>query len=407
MKKVRKMKGVLRVKKWLLSSAALLMLSPAAVYAQSMDTYANESVSKVDYNKVANSTFTTWDQVANEIEKQLNVFETDINLTYKGSMTNFSDNLQEAFDKVQKRAIYASGHLKSTSISTDTAGNIKFKINYLTNKTQEAAVQKKVDQVLKSIITPSMTTFQKVKAVNDYIVSNAAYGENTKSSPHSAHALLMEGQAVCQGYALLTYKMLSQIGVEVQYVVGVVNGNEDHAWNLVKVDGKWYHLDTTWNDPLPNRVGTSSYDYFLVNDSQLKKDHKWVTSDYPAATSTTYSYMQNVHYAQQLNNSLYFSNKADNNKLYKLDLETTKKTKLVDKRVLYIVGVGDTIYFSDFSNSGYLTKMNVKSSKTEVLVQKAVTDLMISGDQLIYKVGSKEQKIKIDVPSQSSTTQKK
>lgn len=401
------MKGELIMKKWLLSSAALLMLSPTAVYAQSKDTYANESVSKVVYNKVANSTMTTWDQVINEIEKQINVFETDINLSYKGSMTNFDDYVLAALDRAKKQAVYAGGHIKDTTITTDLAGNIKFKINYLTTKSQEVAVQKKVDQVLANIITPLMTTFQKVKAVNDYVVSNAVYGENTKSSPHSAYALLMEGQAVCQGYALLTYKMLNQIGVEVQYVVGVVNGNEDHAWNLVKVDGKWYHLDTTWNDPLPNRVGTSSYDYFLVTDSQLKKDHKWVTSDYPAATSTTYSYMQNVHYAQQLNNSLYFSNKADNYKLYKLDLGTTQKTKLADKRALYIVGAGDTIYYSDFSNGGYLTKMNVKSLKTEVLVQKAVTDLMINEDHLIYKVGSKEHKMKIDVPSQSSSAQKK
>lgn len=407
MKIVRKMKGVLKMKKWLLSSAILLMLSPTVADAQSKDASEKEGASKVTYNVVANSTITTWDQVVKEIEKQMNAFETDINLSYKGSMTNFNDNVLAAFDKAQKQAVYAGGHIESTSISTDSAGDIKFKIKYLTTKTQEVTVQKKVDQVLANIITPSMTTFQKVKAVNDYIVSNAKYGESTKSSPHSAHALLMEGQAVCQGYALLTYKMLDQIGVEVQYVVGVVNGNEDHTWNLVKVDGKWYHLDTTWNDPLPNRTGTSSYDYFLVTDAQLKKDHTWVTSDYPAATSTIYSYMQNVHYAQQMNNSLYFSNKADNNKLYKLDLGTAKKTKLADTRVLYIVGAGDAIYYSDFSNSGYLTKMNIKTLKTEVLVKKAVTDLTITENNLVYKVGSKEQKIKIDVPALTSTTQKK
>ena len=395
------------MKKWLLSSAALLMLSPTAAYANGTDTYVNAGASKIAYNAVANTEITTWDQVVKEVVKQMNEFSTDISISYKGSMANFSDNALAAFDKAKQQAVYAGEHIESISSSTDTAGNIKFKIKYLTNKAQEEIVQKKVDQVLANIITPSMTTFQKVKAVNDYIVSNAKYGESTKSSPHSAHALLIEGQAVCQGYALLTYKMLNQIGVDVQYVVGVVDGNVPHAWNLVKIDGKWYHLDTTWNDPLPNRVGTSSYDYFLVTDTQLKKDHKWVTSDYPAATSTTYSYMQNVHYAQQINNSLYFSNKADNNKLYNLDLGTGKKTKLADKRVLYIVGAGDTIYYSDFSNGGYLTKMNIKTLKTEVLVKKAVTDLMINGDNLVYKVASKEQKIKIDVPTKSSATQKK
>lgn len=407
MKAVRIMKGVFKMKKWLLSSAALLMLSPTAVYANGTDTYVNVGSPKVVYNAVANTSITTWDQVVKEVVKQLKEFSTDISITYKGSMANFSDNALAAFDEAKQQAVYASGHIESMSVSTDSAGNIKFKVKYLTTKAQEVTVQKKVDQVLASIIRPSMTTFQKVKAVNDYIVSNATYGEKTKSSPHSAFALLMEGQAVCQGYALLTYKMLNQIGVDVQYVVGVVDGNVPHAWNQVKIDGKWYHLDTTWNDPLPNRPGTSSYDYFLVTDAQLKKDHAWVTSDYPAATSTSYSYMQNVHYAQQINNKLYFSNTADNNKLYTLDLATGKKTKVVDKRALYIVGVGDTIYYSDYSNGGYLTKMNIKSLKTEVLVKQGVTDLTISGSELAYKVGSKSQKIKIDVPTKSSTIPKK
>ena len=395
------------MKKWLLSSAALLMLSPTAAYAHNTDAYVNEGASPVAYNVVANSAMTTWDQVAKEVAKQMNAFTTDIRITYKGSMANFNDNVLASFDKAQQQAVYAGEHIDSTSMTMDSAGNIKFKVKYLTTKAQEEVVQKKVDQVLANIITPSMTPFQKVKAVNDYIVSNASYGENTKSSPHSAYALLMEGQAVCQGYALLTYKMLDQIGVEVQYVVGVVNGNEDHAWNLVKLDGKWYHLDTTWNDPLPNRPGTSTYDYFLVTDAQLKKDHTWITSDYPAATSKSYSYMQNVHYAQQLNNTLYFSNNADNDKLYSLDLATGKKIKVKDTRALYIAGVGDTIYYSDYSNGGYLTTMNIKTLKTEVLVKQAVTDLVISDDQLVYKVGSKEHKIKINLPTKSNTTHKK
>ncbi|MFJ7951912.1 transglutaminase domain-containing protein [Lysinibacillus sp. NPDC096418] len=395
------------MKKWLLSSAALLMLSPTAAYAKGADIYVNEGVSKVAYNVVADSTITTWDQVVNEVVKQLNEFTTEISITYKGSMKNHNDNALAALKKATQQAIYAGEHIESTVISTNSAGNIKFKIKYLTNKEQEEKVQKKVDQVIASIITPSMTTFQKVKAVNDYIVSNATYGEKTKSSPHSAYALLMEGQAVCQGYALLTYKMLNQIGVETKYVVGFIDGDVPHAWNLVKVDGKWYHLDTTWNDPLPNRPGTSSYDYFLVTDEQLKKDHTWVTSDYPAATSTSYSYMQNVHYAQQINNTLYFSNTADNHKLYQLDLATGKRKKVVDTRALYIVGAGDTIYFSNYSNSGYLTKMNINSLKTEVLVKQAVTDLTISGSDLVYKVGTKEQKIKIDIPTKSSESPKK
>ncbi|TQR30585.1 DUF5050 domain-containing protein [Lysinibacillus sphaericus] len=384
------------MKKWLISGAALLMLSPTAAYAQHADARSVNTSSVFAYNVVADNKVTTWDQFTTEIVKQLNNFAPEIKITYSGSMTDFKKNFMKSFEKAQEQAVYASGHMESTAISADSMGNVTFKVKYLTNQTQEAAVQKKVDQILKTIIKPSMKTeFEKVKAINDYIVSNTTYGTKTKASPHSAYALLMEGQAVCQGYALTAYKMLEQAGFDVKYVVGTVNNNEAHAWNLVKIDGKWYHLDTTWNDPLPNRYGASSYDYFLVTDAQLKKDHKWIASNYPAATSTKYSYMQNVHFAYQVNNTLYFSNTADKDKLYTLDLASGKKTKVIDKRALYITGADNFLYFSDYSNSGYLTKLNLKTLKTEMLVKQVVSDLRINDNYLVYNVNGKEQKLKI------------
>jgi len=371
------------------------MLSPTAAYAQQADARSVNTSPISAHHVVASTNVTTWDQFTTEIVKQLNNFAPEINITYSGPMTDFKKKFMESFKKAQEQAVYAGGHMESTNISADSTGNVTFKVKYLTNQTQEAAVQKKVDQILKAIIKPSMTEFEKVKAINDYIVSNATYGTKTKASPHSAYALLMEGQAVCQGYALMAYKMLDQAGFDAKYVVGTVNGNVAHAWNLVKVDGQWYHLDTTWNDPLPNRFGASSYDYFLVTDAQLKKDHKWIASNYPAATSSKYNYMLNVHFAYQDKNTLYFSNTADKDKLYKLDLASGKKTKVIDKRALYITGADDSLYFSDYSNSGYLTNLNLKTLKTEVLVKQAVTDLRINGNFLVYNVKGNEQKLKI------------
>ena len=371
------------------------MLSPTVANAQSAQTQPL-TPSPIAYNVMASTKIATMDQLTTEIAKQLNDFATEIKVTYSGSMTDFDKKFMEAFEQAQQQATYASGHLQSMTMTADSAGNATYKVKYSTNATQETAVQKKIDGVLKTIIKPSMTQFQKVKAINDYIVSNTTYGTKTKASPHSAYALLFEGQAVCQGYALSAYKMLEQAGIETKYVVGFVNGTEAHAWNMVKVDGKWYHLDTTWNDPLPNRIGASSYDYFLVTDAQLKKDHTWITSNYPAATSTTYNYMQNVHFAHQINNTLFFSNTADNDKLYKLDLASGKKSKVIDTRALYITGIGEDLYFSDYSNSGYLTKLNLKTLKKAVVVKKSVTDIKITSGYLLYNVNGKEQKLKIN-----------
>ncbi len=76
--------------------------------------------------------------------------------------------------------------------------------------------------------------------------------DDTSVVKHSDyHALVAPYKTVCQGYELLTYKMLKQAGINTKIVIGTGNG-ESHAWNLVYLVGKWYQLDTTWDDSVPN-----------------------------------------------------------------------------------------------------------------------------------------------------------
>ncbi|POZ55238.1 hypothetical protein LYSIN_00020 [Lysinibacillus sphaericus] len=100
--------------------------------------------------------------------------------------------------------------------------------------------------------------------------------------------MLSEGKGVCQAYALVLYRMLDMLGFEVQYVPGKV-GEQLHAWVLVKLDNEWYHIDVTWDDPLPDRKGEVRYNYFLVSDQQLAKDHTWDFASFPSATSEKYA----------------------------------------------------------------------------------------------------------------------
>ncbi|MEG0258673.1 MAG: DUF5050 domain-containing protein [Lysinibacillus sp.] len=384
------------MKKWILSSAAVLMLIPTTTFAEGpIPTSKTTNLASA----VTTSAITSWSQFVDEIAQGLNNFETTIKVKYSGPMNgDFTENAIESYDLAKEKAVYGAEHISSVAYQLSSDGTATYEVTYLTNKTQEAKVQEKIDQVLATIIKPSMNDFQKVKAVNDYIVSHTKYGENTKSSPHSAYALLFEGQAVCQGYALLGYKMLDQLGFEVKYVVGKVNKTELHSWNLVKLSGKWYHLDPTWNDPVPNRLGTFSYDYFLVSDTQLAKDHEWIKSDYPSATSTTYQYMLNIRFGYEINNTMYFSNKADKDKLYKMDLLKGTKTRVLDTRVQYVTGAGDYLYYSDYNNGGFLMKMTIRTSKAEVMAKVHAEDLYVDGRNLVYRVGNKEHKVKIDVP---------
>jgi transglutaminase-like putative cysteine protease len=155
---------------------------------------------------------------------------------------------------------------------------ICFNVQYSESKEQTDYVTQRVDEILSKIITDDMNDFQKEKAIHDYIVLNVRY--DTNFIERTAYAALTKGKVVCQGYSLLAYKMLNRAGIETRIIEGTANGS--HLWNLVKLDGRWYHLDCTWDDPVPNQDGVISYKFFNLTDEQISVDHCWIKT-YPQA----------------------------------------------------------------------------------------------------------------------------
>lgn len=234
---------------------------------------------------------TTAQEMASAVLYYLSRYEQHFTIEFKGNTSQLDSLIQEAYNIIEKEAPYIYGHLSDRNIEytyTSRRATLQFNQNYLTNYEQERLVNGKVQAILQTIDVSTMSDVDKVKFVNDYIVQHTVYSEQTSASPHSAYAVLYEGKGVCQGYALLAYKMLDELNVENLYVTGEVPDG-GHAWNLVKLEGNWYHLDTTWNDPLPDRGNGVRYDYFLVSDGQLQKDHAWDMVKYPRA-GASYSF---------------------------------------------------------------------------------------------------------------------
>ena len=146
----------------------------------------------------------------------------------------------------------------------------------------------KARAILKKIITPNMTDAEQLKAVHDYIVLNTAYdydnykNDTVPEESYTEYGVLFKGVAVCDGYARTTKLFLDLLGIENYYVAGEAGG-ELHAWNVVKIDDKYVQVDTTWDDPAPNRPGEVRYDYFMVTDSFMQKSREWYAGQAPAA----------------------------------------------------------------------------------------------------------------------------
>ena len=106
--------------------------------------------------------------------------------------------------------------------------------------------------------------------LHDWLIYNADYDQSY--TYYYANGVLLEGAGVCQSYALAYDLLLHEIGVESVYLSGTANG-VSHAWNLVKLDGSWYHVDCTWDDPIGGSYERHSY--FGLTDEQMALDHSW------------------------------------------------------------------------------------------------------------------------------------
>lgn len=202
-----------------------------------------------------------------------------------GSASASLQTVDQAFDAAMKQDDYTNYTIKSYSYSSKSDGKtatVAVKVVYWENAAQTAYVNARSKQILASILKPGMNDHQKVKAIHDWVLLHVAYDSTLRK--HSAYDALVSGQAVCQGYASLTYRLLTDAGIPARIAEGTVSTGA-HAWNLVKLDGKWYELDTTFDDPVPDVAGRTEYGYYLVTDEQLRRDHSWTLS-YPAATTS-------------------------------------------------------------------------------------------------------------------------
>ncbi|MBO5078039.1 MAG: hypothetical protein J5584_10665 [Clostridia bacterium] len=148
-------------------------------------------------------------------------------------------------------------------------------------------------RMLSARINDGMSLPEKIRAAHDWIVLTYQYDTTPKSRHLSS--MLETGAGVCQCYAELFYVCMGELGVPCRFISGTAKG-ESHAWNAIELEGEWYYVDVTWDDPL---IGGHSdypdgtnlrYTYLMVPLSTISKDHTADTAlPAPAGTSTRYN----------------------------------------------------------------------------------------------------------------------
>lgn len=229
----------------------------------------------------ADESFSNLEDVKMDIYKHLEDRDCKISFSYTGGIKDFKENISQTIVNAYSLDDYTERSWLEIKPKAEISGRkVKATINvtYLTTKEQELYVENELKKATDSLIHEGMSDLEKVKAVNDYIISRYDYDYTYKSS--SAYAALTTGLTICQGYSMTAYKMLNYAGVQNRIVVGF-NKGLNHSWNLVRIGESWYHLDITTND------ATRSDKYFLKNDSFLEANqYFWNKTNYPNVISS-------------------------------------------------------------------------------------------------------------------------
>ena len=229
--------------------------------------------------------------------------------------------------------------------------HITFTFTYLTDASQEAEVDQAVANLLKTLDLSGKTDYQKIKAIYDYICSNITYDydnlyDDSYTLKHSSYAALINKKAVCQGYASLFYRLALEAGIDARVISGDSNG--PHAWNIVKIEGSYYNLDSTWD------AGNTEYEYFLKNAKDFPnhtRDAAYTTaaftSSYPiAATSyAVHGSIQDYEYKITNNGQVIITKYTGN------DADVTTPATIAD---MPVIGIDKKAFF-DLPNLETLT----------------------------------------------------
>ena len=149
-----------------------------------------------------------------------------------------------------------------------------------------------------SMARKEKSVYEAIKSVYAYFVRNFeyAYNQGNDLKYHSAISVFLYRKSVCEGFALALSNVLNRLGIP----CGIITGHSSldgtvgaHAWNIVELDKKYYHLDVTW-DICTKEKGIDTFDYFFLDDSLARKDHQWNDVSIPVALDGTKEfYMQN------------------------------------------------------------------------------------------------------------------
>lgn len=222
--------------------------------------------------------FSDYDSAVSYLRKQMVSRETEITLNFPASWFDshkdelYWDLLYDAM-KCDESSTGQDGDaliygFAGCRLSYSNAGYIQYTMSYHSDAEQEAKLTAAVAEAMTTLQLNGLSEAKKIIKIHDYICNHVDYAYNSKEEQiYTAYGALCTGKAVCQGYAVLFYRLCKEVGLSVRIISGTGNGGA-HAWNIVRIGSKYYNVDCTWDGQ-----NTATYNDFLLKSEADFSDH--------------------------------------------------------------------------------------------------------------------------------------
>lgn len=143
-------------------------------------------------------------------------------------------------------------------------------------------VEEKVKAIVAAVVKPGMSDYQKALALHNWLIRNVTYDYTL--TYYSAEHMLLHGTGVCQAYAESYALLMDAVGIP-----NCLEYGSDHGWNMIRLDGEWYHVDCTWDDP--NDGGYENQEFFGLSNLAIQTQNNHECYNKPhIATAYKYNY---------------------------------------------------------------------------------------------------------------------